>query len=215
MSKILNDYTNVSLNAENLPEKVDFGEIFGRNGAVHVEIGCGKGTFILSEAREYPEANFLGIEWAGKYYRHAVDRIGRWGLGNVRIIRTDAAYFIARHLSDSTVDSFHVYFPDPWPKKRHHKRRFLRGVNMEQMVRCLKPGGVINIASDHADYFEQITAVIEAEAAAGRVEMIKFTRAAGAAEGEIVGTNYERKYLVEGRETYTAAVRKSPCMDGL
>ena len=175
---------------------------------MHIEIGSGKGTFILNEAKENPDIDFLGIEWAGKYYRHAVDRIGRWGLNNVRIIRTDAAYFIDRNLADSSVDWFDIYFPDPWPKKRHHKRRFLCSGNMEKLLRCLKPGGVINIATDHADYFGQITEVVDAEVKAGTAERVEFTRAAGAADGETVGTNYERKYIVEGRKTYTAAIRK-------
>jgi len=206
--RVLKDYEKVSLTVEDGSGELDLGEIFGRKGPVHVEIGSGKGTFILNQARENPEVDFLGIEWARKYYRFSVDRIGRWGLGNVRIIRADAAYFIGRHLSDSSVDRFDIYFPDPWPKKRHHKRRFLCGANMEQLLRCLKSGGVINIATDHAGYFEQITEVIEAEIGAGRVERADFTRGAGAAEGELVGTNYERKYLVEGRQRYTAAVRK-------
>jgi tRNA (guanine-N7-)-methyltransferase len=204
----IKEYENISIKAENLTEKIDFYEIFGRNAPVHVEIGSGKGTFILNEARENPDIDFLGIEWAGKYYRHAVDRIGRWGLQNVRIIRTDAAFFIARNLTDSSVDWFDIYFPDPWPKKRHHKRRLLSSENAEQLLRCLKPGGVINIATDHADYFQQITKVIDAKVAAGTAERIEFTRAAGAEQGEIVGTNYERKYIVEGRKTYTAAIKK-------
>lgn len=208
MHRVLRDYEKVSLTVEDGSGELDLGEIFGRKGPVHVEIGSGKGTFILSEAREKPDVDFLGIEWARKYYRYSVDRIGRWGLCNVRIIRADAAYFIGRHLPDRSVDCFGIYFPDPWPKKRHHKRRFLCSANMEQMLRCLKVGGVINIATDHAGYFEQITEVIEAEIRAGRVEMTDFIRGAGAAEGELVGTNYERKYLVQGRQRYTAAVRK-------
>jgi tRNA (guanine-N7-)-methyltransferase len=206
--RVLKDYEKVSLTVEDGSGELDLGEIFGRKGPVHVEIGSGKGTFILSQARENPEVDFLGIEWARKYYRFSVDRIGRWGLDNVRIIRADAAYFIGRHLPESSVEWFGIYFPDPWPKKRHHKRRFLCGANMEQLLRCLKVGGVINIVTDHAGYFEQITEVIEAEIGAGRVERTDFVRGAGAAEGELTGTNYERKYLVEGRQRYTAAVRK-------
>ena len=108
----LKDYEDVSLKPENLDGEIDFTQIFGRTGPVHIEIGSGKGTFLVSQANHEPGVNFLGIEWAGKYYRYAVDRIGRWGLGNVRIIRADAAQFLAEHMGDGTVVFFHVYFPD-------------------------------------------------------------------------------------------------------
>jgi tRNA (guanine-N7-)-methyltransferase len=200
------DYDRVSLRAEELAGAVDFELIFGRAGPVHLEIGSGKGTFLLAQAGCAAEINFLGIEWANKYYRFAVDRIGRWGLANVRIIRTDAAFFLAEHVADSSVDWFHVYFPDPWPKKRHHKRRFISTPNMAQMLRCLKAGGVIQIATDHADYFEQIEEVIKAYSSA--FEVIEFTPGAGAESGELTGTNYERKYIKDKRDIHTIAVRK-------
>jgi len=202
----LKDYENVSLRPEELTGPADFEHIFGRKAPVHIEIGSGKGTFLLAQAGAGPEVNFLGTEWANKYYRYAVDRIGRWGLANVRIIRTDAALFLAEHVPDSSVDCFHIYFPDPWPKKRHHKRRFVSEPNMEQMLRCLKAGGVIRIATDHADYFEQIEEVIKANSE--MLETIEFTPAAGAEDGELTGTNYERKYIKDKRDIHTIAVRK-------
>jgi tRNA (guanine-N7-)-methyltransferase len=199
----------VSLKQENLTGRLDFGKIFGRGGAVHIEIGSGKGTFLVSQARYEPEVNFLGIEWANKYYRYAVDRIGRWDLRNVRIIRTDAAGFLAEHVGDRTVNFFHVYFPDPWPKKRHHKRRFICESNIKQMLRCLKAGGIINIATDHEDYFEHMQEVIAKQVKAGTVEIIDFVETAGAKDEEVVGTNFERKYLRDGRIIYTLALKKT------
>src|SRR4030042_1212228 len=95
MARVLKDYPNVSLAEEELDGKIDFVRLFGRSGPVHIEIGAGKGTFLLNQARAEPGDNFLGIEWTRRYYRYSVDRIGRWGLTNVRIIRTDAAVFIA------------------------------------------------------------------------------------------------------------------------
>ena len=204
--KALKDYAQVSLKLEELTGRVDFQRIFGRKRPVHIEIGSGKGTFLLGQGQHTPEVNLLGIERANKYYRFAVDRIGRWGLKNVRIIRTDAAHFLSEYVPDSSVDCFYVYFPDPWPKKRHHKRRFICAVNMGQMVRCLKNGGVVQIATDHIDYFEQIREVINSEK--GRLEQVEFTPAVGAGAGEITGTNYERKYIKDKRGIYTIAVRK-------
>ena len=206
--KVIKDYPDISLNQEDLDGKVDFESIFGRKAPVHIEVGSGKGTFLVSEAKAHPENNYLGIEWANKYYRYAVDRIGRWGFENVRIIRTDAAYFFAEHIPDSSVSWFHIYFPDPWPKARHHKRRLICEKNMQQIILCLQTGGVINLATDHAGYFEQMREVMEAEFEKGTLEQIPFTRAAGAKDGETVGTNFERKYLVEGRPINTIAGKK-------
>lgn len=206
MARILRNYASVALKVADLDGETDFSRIFGRSGAVHIEIGSGKGTFLLNQARAEPEVNFLGIEWANKYYRYAVDRIGRWGLTNVRLIRTDAAQFLADFVPESCVDCFHIYFPDPWPKRRHHKRRFFSLGNFEQLLRCLKSGGIIKVATDHSDYFEQIKVLLADRS--GRVEEIDFMPTAGAELGEWVGTNFERKYLKEQRPIYTIAVRK-------
>ena len=98
MTRILKDYPEISLKPENVDGKIDFTRLFGRIGPVHIEIGSGKGTFLVNQAKVLPDDNFLGIEWARRYYRYAVDRIGRWDMTNVRIIRTDAAVFIAEQV---------------------------------------------------------------------------------------------------------------------
>jgi tRNA (guanine-N7-)-methyltransferase len=206
MSRALQDYSQVSLRPEDLDGKADFVRIFGRPGPVHIEIGTGKATFLLNQARAYPRVNFLGIERANKYYRHAVDRIGRWGLSNVRIIRTDAGVFIAQHLGDESVDCFHLYFPDPWPKRRHHKRRLFSPANMQHLIRCLKTQGQLRIATDHAEYFEVITELLRTNS--DRLEPTEFLHPAAAEQAECVGTNYERKYLRDQRAIYTIAVQK-------
>ena len=213
MARILKDYPSVALIRENLDGKINFVRIFGRPGPVHIEIGTGKATFLLNQARARPQVNFLGIERANKYYRYAVDRIGRWALTNVRIIRTDAAAFLADSIPDSSVDCFHIYFPDPWPKKRHHKRRFLCPANLEHLIRCLKTTGTLRIATDHADYFECIKELIarrtpDGAANSSRLEVIQFLPAIGAEPGELTGTNYERKYLKAREPIYTIAARK-------
>jgi tRNA (guanine-N7-)-methyltransferase len=194
------------IDPQNLGGRVEFRDIFGRNAPLHVEVGSGKGTFLLNQAKFQPDVNFIGIEWASRYYRFAVDRIGRWNLTNVRIIRTDAARFIAEFVPDGCVDCFHIYFPDPWPKKRHHKRRFLNLANVDHLIRCLKPAGTIRIATDFSEYFEQIKSVLAART--DRLEQIDFMPTAGAAIGEWVGSNFERKYLKENRPIFTLAVRK-------
>ncbi len=205
MARILKDYSEVSLKCADLKGALDFVRIFGRSAPVHLDIGCGKGTFLVNQARAQPDIDFLGIEWARKYYRYAVDRIGRWKLSNVRITRTDAETFLSEHLADSSVDCFHIYFPDPWPKKRHHKRRFFNTANAQHLLRILKTGGTVRIATDHADYFEQIQKVLADYES--QLERIEFLPAMGAEQNEWVGTNFERKYIKEKRQIYTIAFR--------
>jgi len=227
MARKLEEYPSVALKLEDLDGEIDFVRVFGRAGPVHIEIGTGKATFLLSQARTKPSINFLGIERANKYYRYAVDRIGRWGLTNVRIVHTDAAAFLANFIPDSSVDCFHIYFPDPWPKRRHHKRRFFCSTNLEHLIRCLKTGGQLRIATDHAEYFEKIQKLVTDQSTrpfgsahacpsagrltaeqgrGGRLEEIEFLPAAGASNGQLTGTNYERKYLKNRRQIYTIAL---------
>ena len=187
---------------------IDFETLFGRKRPVEMEIGSGKGTFLVEQAKAFPETNFFGIEWANKFYKYAVDRMERWQLCNVRLLRTDAAIFIKDHVVDASIKMFHLYFPDPWPKKSHHKRRFFCDENLAQIHRILQANGIVNIATDHENYFEQMTDVAGKAIQAGLFEEIPFIRPAGAADGELVGTNFERKYIKEGRHTYTLALRK-------
>lgn len=206
--RTVNDDLKISIEPENMAGRLDFDDIFGRSAPVEMEVGSGKGTFLLEEAKAFPEKNFFGIEWANKYYKYAVDRIGRWEIPNVRLMRTDAAPFIVEHLPDASIQVFHLYFPDPWPKKKHHKRRFFCDENLIHLVRILKPDGIINMATDHAGYFEQMTEVAGRAIEQGLVKEIDFIRPAGARDGETVGTNYERKYMKEGRKTYTLTLQK-------
>jgi len=215
MAKILKEYPSVALYLENLQGRIDpprgwrinFAQVFGRAGPLHIEIGTGRATFLLNQAKAQPCVNFLGIERANKFYRYAVDRIGRSGLTNVRIVRTDAAAFLADFVPDGCVDCFHIYFPDPWPKRRHHKRRFLNEVNLQQLLRCLKCAGQLRIATDDGDYFDQIRRLIAVQGE--RLKEIKFFRTAGAEKGELTGTNYERKYVKDQRQIYTLALKKA------
>ena len=202
----LKEYPDIALRPEDVDGKIDFSNIFGRKAAIHIEIGSGKGTFLVNQAQAFPDINFLGIEWANKYYKYAVDRIGRRKLANVCIIRTEAASFIANSIDKASVECFHVYYPDPWPKKRHHKKRFICAKNVAQLIRCLKKNGLINFATDHAEYFQWARDVFEGFA--GELKPVEFISPAGASEGELVGTNYERKYAMEKRDIFTIAFKK-------
>ena len=206
--RAIRNYPHLVIEPEGLEGPVEFGKLFGRVAPVHLEIGSGKGTFLVSQARAFPQINFVGIEWASKYYRYAVDRFGRWGIDNVRMIRTDAADFIENFVPDGSIEMFHIYFPDPWPKKRHHKRRFFDADNVHQLHRCLLQGGLVNIATDHEDYYRQMKEVAGQVISESLFEEAEFIRPVGAREGETVGTNFERKYLKQGKSVYSLALRK-------
>ena len=205
MARKLQNYPEISLNEYDFQDKIDFDKLFGRTGAIHIEIGSGKGTFLLSQGRAHPEINFLGIEWASKYCRHAIDRLGRWDIKNVKMLRTDAAVFINEHIAEKTVDCWHIYFPDPWPKARHNKRRFICKKNLELLIKCTKPNGIIQLATDHLDYFQwMLNAISQCE---DKLTKIDFVPAAGAKDNEAVGTNFERKYIKETRTINTIALK--------
>jgi tRNA (guanine-N7-)-methyltransferase len=206
MGRRYTEYETIALRSEDFDGRVDFVQIFGREAPLHIEIGSGKGTFLVHQARAEAGVNFVGIEWSRKYYRHAVDRIGRWGLDNVRLVRADAVTFLRDFVHEASVACCHVYFPDPWPKKRHHKRRFLQQANLDIVVSRLVPGGEIRIATDHPEYFAQIEEVTAAYRT--KLEPIPFVRPAGAQQGEWTGTNYERKYIKDGRPIFALALRR-------
>ncbi len=169
---------------------------FESPGPFEIEIGCGKGGFLLARARANPGICLLGIEWANKYFRYAADRMARWKLTNVRVMRTDAKYFVIHHLPPACVSVLHVYHPDPWPKKRHHKRRLIQPDFVEAALRCLVPGGRWLIQSDHEEYFGAIRGLLDGQAG---LSELAWENAAVATGEEWSGTNFEAKYAREGR----------------
>ncbi|MEP0844459.1 MAG: tRNA (guanosine(46)-N7)-methyltransferase TrmB [Phycisphaerae bacterium] len=186
---------------------LDLDAIFGPGRCIELEIGTGKGAFLLSRARAHPDRGFLGVEWANKYCRYAADRMARWGVTNVRLMRTDAANLVCHHLPPGRLAMIHIYHPDPWPKKRHHRRRLIQAPFVAAAVRALVPGGRIAIQTDHAEYFEHIRAVVQAEPALAEVPFD--VPEAGVIDGR-VQTNFEIKYLREGRTLYQLAVARTP-----
>lgn len=162
-----------------------------------IEIGSGKGTFLVQQAELQRDVNFLGIEKAGEFYRYAADRMRRRELENVRILHADAKEFIRFRCPPDLAQVIHLYFSDPWPKKRHHKRRVIQDESLRQFHRVLTTGGELRLVTDHDDLW----AWYEDHAArhAAMFERGAFAAPTSAGEGELVGTNYERKFTHEGR----------------
>jgi tRNA (guanine-N7-)-methyltransferase len=179
--------------------------LFGNANPVELEIGTGKAGFLLRRARAYPDRNFLGIEWASKFYRYAVDRMQRWQMGNVRLLRIDARHFMREVCPRDSLSALHVYHPDPWPKRRHHKRRLFEPTFVATAVQCLVPGGRLAVQPDHAEYFEVIRTLLRAHP--DLVE-VPFDDADFGVVAARVETNFEIKYLRAGREIYQLAMQR-------
>jgi tRNA (guanine-N7-)-methyltransferase len=179
--------------------------LFDPAGPVEMEIGCGKGGFLLRQARAHPERNYFGVEWANEIYRYAADRFRRWGLTNVRLMRADARHLMIHQFPVDVLSALHVYHPDPWPKRRHHKRRLFTPPFVEAAVRALRPGARWAVQSDHAEYFDVVRGLLRDHP---MLEPIDFDDAEFGTVDERTETNYEVKYLREGRPIYRLAVRK-------
>jgi tRNA (guanine-N7-)-methyltransferase len=177
-----------------------------RDRPLELEIGSGKGTFLVQQARQQPEINYLGIEYARAYWLHAADRCRRHGLENVRMLYYDAGPFVRWFAADGVFRQVHIYFPDPWPKKKHHKRRLITAAFLTELHRTLEPGGMVRIVTDHDGYWEWIEERIER--VSDRFDRLAFETPAGAGEGEAVGTNFERKYRREGRPFNATTLQK-------
>jgi len=124
--KIKIEAPELRLDPDRAVEAVDWLQVFGAEGPVEVEIGIGKGRFLIAAAEARPGIMHLGVEWANKYLRIAESRALKRGLKNIRFVRLDARELVHRAIPARSVSAYYVFYPDPWPKKRHLKRRFLQ-----------------------------------------------------------------------------------------
>jgi tRNA (guanine-N7-)-methyltransferase len=182
--------------------QVDFAALFGRRAPVELEIGTGKGRFLVSEAAAHPERDFLGLEIAAEYARIARARAERRGLTNLRVERADGKLFVLKRIPRGALARLHVFFPDPWPKKRHRKRRLFDAAFAAGAAGALERGGLLRVASDHQEYFAAILTVLDAEPLLARLPEAEI--------GEwLCGTNYEAKFLERGQAIGKAVYRRS------
>jgi len=173
---------------------------FGRRAPLELEIGSGKARFLIASARATPAHDFLGIERSLSYYRLCRDRVARSGLANAGVLRADGRLFVETALAPGTLRALHVYFPDPWPKKKQKKRRLLDGVFLEVAASRLIAGGLFRIATDHPDYGRELDTLLETVPA---LERLEWTDHAAPPP-----TNYEIKYEREGRPIWRFLLRR-------
>jgi tRNA (guanine-N7-)-methyltransferase len=145
------------------PEPLDLDQVFGRAAARILEIGFGMGETTATIAAEHPETDFIGVEVHPPGIGSLLKEIEARGLTNLRIIPHDAVEVLTHMIPPESLDGLHIFFPDPWPKKRHHKRRLIQPPFVALAADRLKPGGYIHVATDWQPYAEQILAVLSAE----------------------------------------------------
>jgi tRNA (guanine-N7-)-methyltransferase len=135
--------------------------LYGRHAPLHLEIGCGAGDALLSMASAHPENDYLGIEVYRPGVGNLLRRLDTAGNTNARVLMTDAVPALEELIDDECIEAAYIFFPDPWPKKRHHKRRLIQAPFARQLARKLMPHGRVFIATDWNDYAEQILAVMD------------------------------------------------------
>ncbi|MEQ6292348.1 tRNA (guanosine(46)-N7)-methyltransferase TrmB [Vogesella sp. GCM10023246] len=146
------------------PQALDLAQAFGREAPKIMEIGFGMGTATAEIAAANPQNDYLGVEVHSPGVGNLCKLIGEQQLGNLRLIRHDAVEVMDHMLPDGCLDGVHIFFPDPWHKKRHNKRRLIQVPFIEKLVKKLKPGGYLHAATDWEDYAIQIMEVFSANA---------------------------------------------------
>ena len=135
---------------------LDFRQLFSEAGPVEIDAGCGDGTFLVALAARNPQRNFLGIERLPGRVGSVCRKAASLNLANVRVVHMDATDLVSHLLAPATISAFHLLFPDPWPKRKHHRRRAITKDFIRAIHRVLLPDGFLHIATDHAEYFRQI-----------------------------------------------------------
>jgi tRNA (guanine-N7-)-methyltransferase len=184
--------------------RYDFAAVFGNSRPVELELGIGKGRFLIQQAETRREINFVGVEWANRYFKLVAERAAKRRLANARILRDDAGRVVRDTIADCTISVLHIYFPDPWPKARHNKRRLIQAPFARQAARILAPGGIVKLATDHEDYAIQMESVFRSDPAFEQT-----WRAVGDEAPEGV-TNWEVKFRAQGRTMHKFEFRLKP-----
>ena len=190
---------NLIIELRTILEPLDVTEIFPKPQPLEVELGCGDASFLVNHAQAHPERNFIGVERLGGRIRK-LDRKGRRAsLKNLRGVRIESGYFLEYLLPPKSVAALHIYFPDPWPKRKHLKNRFINERFPEIAQRVLTPGGIVYLRTDHENYFEQMTTVF----APSKI----FRAVATPTELSALLTDFEEGFLKQGIQTRRAAYR--------
>jgi tRNA (guanine-N7-)-methyltransferase len=201
----ITDLSSIFKMPDDLPKPWDAEKLFGRTALLELEIGTGKGLFITRAAEQYPMHNFLGIEISVKYARFAAARLIRQNRTNAAIVCGDAALVLQEKIPNDTLAAVHVYFPDPWWKRAHRKRRILRTEVLQLIESRLAPGGSLHFWTDVEEYFTStLTLLAKTTALQGPLDVLERE-----AEDDMdYRTHFERRTRLHGEKVYRAEFRK-------
>jgi tRNA (guanine-N7-)-methyltransferase len=186
---------------------LDWAAVFGNANPVELEVGFGKGLFLLSSSENHPAVNFVGVEIVRKYQLFTATRLAKRERKNVRVACADGRLFLRDCVGAGSLQALHVYFPDPWWKKRHQKRRVFTAEFVEQAVRVLRPGGRLCAATDVEDYNKLMLELL-----APRTELRPLPPPEPGTPAHDLDylTNFERKFRKQGKPIYRLTREKVP-----
>ena len=189
---------------EPLPElqvaRLDVAELFGRSAPLHVDLGCGDGSFLCEMAQQFPKRSFLGIERLTKRVEKVRRRAEK--IENLRVLRADTLFAVRYLLPESSVEAFYLLFPDPWPKRRHQFRRIFSRDFLDAIAAALEKHGVLRVATDQLDYFHQIERLSRA-----RLQFQVVPRSMD--DAVLPVSKFERKFRKQGAPVYGLTLRKT------
>jgi tRNA (guanine-N7-)-methyltransferase len=195
------DTSEYTLDLNGVEGPLDWCVAFGNGQPVELDVGCGKGLFLQNAATACANHNFVGIELSRKYAAKAAERVAKHGLGNVRVWQGDAKLFLARFVAAASLHAVHVYFPDPWWKARHKKRRVFCETLVADIERTLERGGSLWTATDVEEYSGLMRALV---ATHPRFEPQPLAAPKSPEHDLDYLTSFERKYRIEGRPIFRA-----------
>ena len=185
-------------------EPLNWQSVFAKSRPIEVDVGCGKGGFLLWAAQTQPDQNFFGVDRLLLRLRKVDKKIRRFGLSNVRLIRIEASYLIAKLIPESSVSAYHIYFPDPWPKRRHHRRRLFSSAFVGNLRRTLQPSGAVNVTTDQEDYFREIGTLMQ--------ESGVFAAESPLPLPDEARTEFEREFLAAGMLVFRGRWKRAACV---
>ena len=180
--------------------RLDVAELFRRSAPLHVDLGCGDGSFLCEMAQQFPKTNFLGIERLTK----RVEKVRRKAekIENVRVLCADSLFAVRYLLPKSSVEAFYLLFPDPWPKRRHQLRRIFTSDFLDAIAVALEQQGVLRVATDQFDYFQQVERISRAH--------FQFQVVPRSADDAVLPvTKFERKFREQSLPIHRLTLRKT------
>ncbi|MBU0679042.1 MAG: tRNA (guanosine(46)-N7)-methyltransferase TrmB [Verrucomicrobia bacterium] len=151
---------SVRFKPEDWLKPIPIADCFDKPRPIEIDLGCGKGRFILARAHAHPETNFLGIDRMLRRVRRVDRKAVRRGLSNIRLLRVDGYYAVSFLIPPQSVSTYYIFFPDPWPKKKHHDHRIFNREFMDAMHGTMTADGVFHFATDHLPYFEEVLKIV-------------------------------------------------------